>query len=648
MVSFSCEHCADVLTKKKLDPHRSHCRGAVFTCLDCQTTFAGTSYRAHTSCMTEDQKYQGALYRSKASKAANRKSVSILEPTDQNALVPHQAYVEDVAEQQEVPPPAPTPPSGDRSRRTDSVFDYMVEGGREEDESGTPQIAFSHKAREEAREEMSMKSNAPAVFSDSRASSRNGYRSTDERQHSQQYDEVGFSYGTGPVNQRPYSQGAEVNPSLASLDFMTPSARATRLKLEQGKLTPGHARTNSGSEKKRKRDYSAAAVERDTPMTDAPHAEPGTDPRSELVPAIIHSGLTGGLNKMMTHDSEAFPYPQPVGPDDDKGRLERRRSERRHEKREDPTSPLKRTRHSRDDNGLGITIKGRAVKALSVVGGAFVAGQRGELTKTRRRTSSSDHTQAASREPEGERRERKKHKVHRHNGTASANVRHEPRTRRRSSDGSAEASRSKVKAIEYRKPDEDSEYNTGNGAGQMVVFGAEASLHTRCQAFLSSIPGREVENGYSVHKALKRWHKQCDNSRSSKQEDEQELWSFNDVFFDGFDDGFFGGIDDGFFDGFDDGFFGGIDDVFFDGFDDGFFGGIDDGFFDGFDDGFFGGFDDNLDDDFDDNLDDDFDDNLDDDFDDNLDDDFDDNLDDDFDDNLDDDFDDNLDDDFGN
>ncbi|RMZ92632.1 hypothetical protein DV736_g86, partial [Chaetothyriales sp. CBS 134916] len=524
MVSFSCENCGDVLTKKKLDPHRSHCRGAVFTCLDCQTTFAGTGYRAHISCITEDQKYQGALYRdkaskaSKASKATNRKSVSILEPTDQNALVPHQAYVEDVPDY-EVPPPAPTPPSVDRSKPTDSVFDYMVEGGQEEDESNTPQIAFSQKTREE----MSMKSNAPSVFTDSRASSRNGYRSTNERQHSQQYDELGFSYGTGPVNPRPYSQGAEVNRSLASLDFMTPSARATRLKLEQDKVTPGHARTNSGSEKKRKRDY-PAPVESDTPMTDAPHHEPRTDPRSELVPAVMHSGLTGGLNKMMANDTEAFPYPQPVGPDEDAGRLERRRTERRHEKREDPTSPLKRTRHSRDDNGLGITIKGRAVKALSVVGGAFVAGQRGELTKTRRRTTSSDHIQAAAREPEGERRERKKHKVHRHNGTASANIRHEPRSNRRSSDEAAEASNRKMKVIEYRKQDEDSEDNAGNGARQMVVFGAEASLHTRCQTFLSSIPGGEVEKGYSVHKALKRWHKQCNNSRTSKHDDEQELW----------------------------------------------------------------------------------------------------------------------------
>src|SRR6186713_1112433 len=48
MVSFSCENCGDVLTKKKLDGHRGQCRGASFTCIDCMVHFEGTAYRAHT------------------------------------------------------------------------------------------------------------------------------------------------------------------------------------------------------------------------------------------------------------------------------------------------------------------------------------------------------------------------------------------------------------------------------------------------------------------------------------------------------------------------------------------------------------------------------------------------------------------------
>lgn len=45
------EGCGDVLTKKKLDPHRNQCYGASFTCLDCMVHFQGTEYRAHTVCL---------------------------------------------------------------------------------------------------------------------------------------------------------------------------------------------------------------------------------------------------------------------------------------------------------------------------------------------------------------------------------------------------------------------------------------------------------------------------------------------------------------------------------------------------------------------------------------------------------------------
>ncbi|KHJ34317.1 putative zinc finger c2h2 lyar-type protein [Erysiphe necator] len=63
MVSFSCEACGDVLLKKKLDAHRRQCVNASYTCLDCMTNFENNDYRAHTSCISEQQKYEGALYR---------------------------------------------------------------------------------------------------------------------------------------------------------------------------------------------------------------------------------------------------------------------------------------------------------------------------------------------------------------------------------------------------------------------------------------------------------------------------------------------------------------------------------------------------------------------------------------------------------
>ncbi|KAK6198460.1 uncharacterized protein RJT21DRAFT_115421 [Scheffersomyces amazonensis] len=63
MVSFSCEVCNDTVVKKKLDQHSQRCYGAYYTCIDCSTTFEGTSYRQHTSCISEAEKYEKALYK---------------------------------------------------------------------------------------------------------------------------------------------------------------------------------------------------------------------------------------------------------------------------------------------------------------------------------------------------------------------------------------------------------------------------------------------------------------------------------------------------------------------------------------------------------------------------------------------------------
>ncbi|KAI7859940.1 hypothetical protein BDC45DRAFT_530396 [Circinella umbellata] len=64
MVSFQCDFCGDVVKKPKLDQHRNRCH-STFTCIDCSTTFQDTSYKSHTSCISEAEKYQGALYKGK-------------------------------------------------------------------------------------------------------------------------------------------------------------------------------------------------------------------------------------------------------------------------------------------------------------------------------------------------------------------------------------------------------------------------------------------------------------------------------------------------------------------------------------------------------------------------------------------------------
>lgn len=68
MVSFSCEVCNDTVLKKKLQQHQRSCHGSYFTCIDCSTTFYGNDHQKHTSCISEAEKYEGALYKGKKGK----------------------------------------------------------------------------------------------------------------------------------------------------------------------------------------------------------------------------------------------------------------------------------------------------------------------------------------------------------------------------------------------------------------------------------------------------------------------------------------------------------------------------------------------------------------------------------------------------
>lgn len=418
----------------------------------------------------------------------------------------------------ENPPPVPTPPPAVSDNPRDSVFDYMVE----DEQPNTPKIAFS-KAKDRESKEMAMKNGAPPLFNDSRSSSRNGHRDSEDQLHSEDFTQNGFSYGSEAINPKTMQ---DVNGSYLSLDFMTPAAKAARMKLDgKAAITPAHSRTNSGSEKKRKRGQSVPDSEGDIPMA-------GMNTQVTVVdtPGIAHSGLTGGLQRMITDDSGFYPQFE----SDNEKRNRRRDDQRKSRQAADPTSPLKRSRHTKEkekeDSGLGISLKGRAAKALSMVGGVLLPGQQQELqnTKTRRKASSSDHYTAhpESREVSGEKRERKKHKVGRHNGTSSDNTRAEHRSHHRGSDDSPD--RRQVKAIEYHKhtesgSDSDDAHKYGNG--DVVVFGAAEKQKRGCEAFLGNIPRiGESDKGYSVHKALKRWHKQSAHRGNDRNIKEEDLW----------------------------------------------------------------------------------------------------------------------------
>lgn len=75
MVFFVCEGCNETLKKNKVDAHAARCRNCwAVSCVDCSVVFEGDDYAAHTSCVSEAQKYEGSLYRDKKKPGAAKLS----------------------------------------------------------------------------------------------------------------------------------------------------------------------------------------------------------------------------------------------------------------------------------------------------------------------------------------------------------------------------------------------------------------------------------------------------------------------------------------------------------------------------------------------------------------------------------------------
>ncbi|KAJ2848979.1 hypothetical protein IWW36_002957 [Coemansia brasiliensis] len=108
MVSFVCNYCQETIKKPKLDAHTKRCHNASFSCIDCGVDFVGTTYRQHTSCMTEAEKYEGKLH--KKSKANAPKP----ENTPKSTVDQLTAKAKQLADQQ---PPANAEPSGSSKRK---------------------------------------------------------------------------------------------------------------------------------------------------------------------------------------------------------------------------------------------------------------------------------------------------------------------------------------------------------------------------------------------------------------------------------------------------------------------------------------------------------------------------------------------------
>ncbi|KAL4979612.1 hypothetical protein BDW66DRAFT_126838 [Aspergillus desertorum] len=502
MVSFSCEACGDVLTKKKLDPHRNQCRGASFTCIDCMVHFQGTSYRSHTSCISEAQKYQGALYKEKPAKNGrkgnnnnnNNQSGNKDNNNSSKTNPSHRApYVEDAPDSQvNLAPPVSTTPTSNEATSVPTqagakinVFDFLVN----EKTPNTSKVSLA-----EPKEQMKMKENAPSVFERSQASTR---AEAEEVDKSKDYEENGFTYGSGPIQPPVYPN----KNAAISMEFLTPAPKKKKERRGERKQSPA-ALVVTTSDKKRKRHTDDHEMEdADTPMLEAPSSvlnHPGTP--------MLHSGLTGGIDRMLRS-------PSLDGEHDLENALRRY---------QDPSSPLKRTRRDEKegygDAGLGISFKNRAERLVSSmfagssVSGSSVAGNEAEPRKSK-----------------------KTHKVRYDDQAPSSEV---LKTKRKCSaqTGGDRPSR-RVKKIEH--PDSPRDNGRDMVAYRQENHPGEAQRQMAAH-FLSLVTkGPESTRGFSVNKVLKRFHKDFSDDldgdrgrgqgrsradREQRLEDEKDLW----------------------------------------------------------------------------------------------------------------------------
>ena len=62
MVYFVCNRCQETIRKCKVEEHSHRCGSNSFSCVDCGKDFSLAAAQNHSTCITEEEKYQGKLY----------------------------------------------------------------------------------------------------------------------------------------------------------------------------------------------------------------------------------------------------------------------------------------------------------------------------------------------------------------------------------------------------------------------------------------------------------------------------------------------------------------------------------------------------------------------------------------------------------
>ena len=323
------------------------------------------------------------------------------------------------------------------------------------------------------------------------------------------YTENGFAYGTEPI--RPTSERYEssynLRPQEADYNFTTPAPKAK------------HSRTKS-----RDKDFETATQKadrkrkRNSPSElDLTEARAMQQQQRDIIMAddtpTLHSGLTGGLNRLLTRP-ELPPSPDYSGD----------------YVADSPLSPIKRAKQGASK--------------------AFARAQKEFETQKERERKAEIKAQLAREKEEKKERGRAKDrkvstalvkirpKVKRRDDSAVASRRQREGERRRrrqySSSPSPEPGRKPLKAIEYHRSDSHSPTAEQTGDGAMIVrpngdlAPVRTGVEARAELFMSFInKGPESERGMSVNKTLKRYHRERYDRwdhEIAKAEEEKELW----------------------------------------------------------------------------------------------------------------------------
>ena len=414
--------------------------------------FQGTEYRSHTSCMSEAQKYQGHLYKGeKKGKQPYQKSVTIQE----TAIVPRQAYVEDEVEGGardkvvaviDVPPAAPSPPPAVANPASDiNVFDYLVT-------DATPNASKTALV-------------APTP------STGKSHGHSDE--HDPHYASHGYTYGDAPVEPTfdrydswaslPNPTQANGHSSVAPPLYVTPASKRER----EGKKEKEKGDSHKSDKKRKRHQLEELDISRARPsQTDAEMAD---------APAVLHSGLTGGLSRLL-----ARPVDFLIGGQD---------------ATKSPASPIKtRKRDGANDKEEKEKDK-RRVSDGTTAHKSSSHSRRHEDHDDRDREHGRDSARNGA---ENETRHRRKHRRHRNSSSSSDRER---------------PSQKQLKSTPHHPADGES------SSKQIVSYRSPAEL------FMSFVnKGPDSDRGLSINKALKRYHREREIRGEKEDQGDKDLW----------------------------------------------------------------------------------------------------------------------------